>query len=208
MNELEYNSRTQFTYFYDGDVRDACFRTNGHTWLTSRTRKTDIEYMCGNYGKTCNFVPITISDAYNHIYAKQATPCVKPNTLTINKGDKIFFANSKFPSLLLGRLDVDLKRTTKPDTADKIVSDCNLTKQDVFHNVMLIDPVKQALTRVSWYTSSETLNTFTSYINKAVKMFSTMGYNMQLYVCISKQAYDTYQTLQTYSAKIISERQN
>ena len=203
MNQLEYDSCTRFNYFYEGDIRDALLRNKGASWLTSRVRATDIQYLGGTYGKTCTFVPCTIQEAYSLLYQK-ANPAVKPKSLTINAGDKLFFAHSKFPSLLLGRLDVNLKRTTKPDTADKIVSDCNLSRNDVFNHVVLIDPIKTTLTRLSWYTSSETLNTFTSDVNSIIKLLQQIGYNMQLYVCVSKQGYETYQTLQTYSSKVIS----
>lgn len=45
------------------------------------------------------------------------------NFTTINSGDKVVFHNSFFPSLLLSRINCDIKRTTKPSNKTKIVTD-------------------------------------------------------------------------------------
>lgn len=205
MNQIEYSSNTRFEFFYESDVRDAVLykKSGSVSWLLSRGRKTEVDYLGGTYGKTCTFIPCTMQEAFDHIYHTNPK-IIKPKALTINAGDKIFFANSTFPSLLLGRLDVDLKRTTKPDNADKIVSDCDMSENDIFHNVVLIDPNKFVLTRLSWQGKGETINTFSSVVTKTIDLFNQMGYNVSLYVCISKQGYEVYQALQTHSAKLIS----
>lgn len=210
MNIIQYPAYTKFTE-YDSNLivkyKDKS-TTEFKKLSSSYSRFGDIfplDSVIGNYqSKTISLTECTATDAYNYI--KQKPVIFTPTTKTISSGNKISFADSTFPSLLLGRLNIGIKRTTNHDVADIIVSDCTMNTHDCFDTPVLLDEVnKVAIPMQIWWSED-----IKSYIARAnivqQKLKEVYNYKFKFYCTVKTSNIDLYNVAQKHSSKIISTR--
>lgn len=149
----------------------------------------------------CDITPEELYDVYHNNFS------IKSSTVVPVSKNKIFFCDSTFPSLLLGRLGTDLSRTTKVDTADIIVSDCNITYRDIFHNICLLDLNNKINFGNLSLDRNETKVQFVDKINKIIQIAkSNFNYDLKFYCSVTAGNLDIYEAYKKYSSKFISTK--
>jgi len=209
MNRIEINSNTQFKKYYSRYIverskysfikSDADLKRG----LTDESDTRTLYYDIYGGSEKYTFIETIPTNAYDILTSNNNL--IKPSSIKISNKDKIFFSNSKFPSLLLGRLGLDLKRTTKADSADVIVSDCNLKTHDCFHKLFLFDLDKKVRMDTIDVRYRESKADFVKRINLILQtMKSFFNYDLKLYIQIIPSNLDEYELYNQYSSKFIT----
>ena len=205
MNRITVKGNTNFKCYYESRILDAMYTKD-----ISKQKKCIEQWMNpGQQLRYCihgsdsdfDFIEHTPEDLYDIF---NVSGNVIKSSGQISTGNKIYFSNSTFPSLLLGRLDIKLKRTTKSDSADKIVSDCKITIRDCYRQPILLDLNNHVVIRcdIEYNQSKKNYVGKVNFIKNIMK--SLYNYNLELYSSIYKDNYDEYQLYLKDPSKFIS----
>lgn len=203
MNSIKLKGSEKFTKYDSGYITNSQYTTHALKDILIRT-SNDMRISYGFSGISNNITLYEMpADEIYDIFIDLNRRIITPKTLPIKAKDKIFFADSKFPSLLLSRLNVDVKRTTKADDANVIVSDCTLSYNDIYQTFRLIDPDKKVITNV-YIDYKDTKATFIAKVNLIISQMNKLfGVNLKLYARITESNFDTYEIYQKHSTKFI-----
>ena len=202
MNITEITSQTNFYYIYDFDLPSY----KDFNDIISKCRKIGACGVSGaSWGNKSYFVELDPAFAYDQNTLNPVLVKVSQNAVA--KDDKIFFADSTFPSLLLGRLNVGVKRTTKANTADKIIMDNGLYAHEIFHRLQLIDFDKAVVIECT-PSYRESQQQYISKVNKLINLGqSKFGVNFKLYASVILSTYEIYDTCSKYPSKVTSTKE-
>ena len=209
MKNFELNGRLQFSNIYNYAINyilSAKTTTEKNRILNAYVRSGRLGDIVNYYNApVANFVEFdTIDEAYSlYNYQDRSNEFIKSQA-KISKGNKVFFCDSSFPSLLLGRLDTDVKRTTNVKNADIIVSDCSIKLSNCFKQLYLIDIKKQKLIGTVTPEYNEKLATFKTRIAAIITEFNRLlNADLKLYGTITPNNYEIYQLYNANSSKFI-----
>ena len=112
-------------------------KSNLH-YLKNRGGYTINNCKCSEYTFRNSFSGVCVIGTYNEVkeYCQDGLKFTEA-TPTWTKKTKVAFYGSSFPSLLLGRLNVDIKRTTNVDSADYLVVD-SFNEYPSFRPIVLV----------------------------------------------------------------------
>lgn len=113
------------TFIEDHDQKDLYILGNGNLYsLKNQSGYTINKCKCTKYAFRNYLQGVCVMGTYNEVkeYCQDGLKCAEA-TPTWTKKTKVAFYSSSFPSLLLGRINVDIKRTTNIDNADYLVMD-------------------------------------------------------------------------------------
>lgn len=203
MNNIKLKGSEKFTKYDSIYITNPQYTTHALKDILIKTSgSTHIYYEFSGPSNNVTLHEMPADEIYD-IFIDLNRRIITPKTLPIKAKDKIFFADSKFPSLLLSRLNVDVKRTTKADDANVIVSDCTLSYNDIYQKFRLIDPDKKVITNV-YIDYKDTKTTFIAKVNLIISQMNKLfGVNLKPYVRITESNFDTYEIYQKHSAKFI-----
>lgn len=194
---IKYRSEYISDYKYYGFNSTQKLISELHRTCDSRTLYYEVAR--GSYNGEGSFIETTPGEIYDVLH----TNIFPSKTAQIQPKSKIFFSDSTFPSLLLGRLGLDLKRTTKADNADVIVSDCNFTASDCFQCFFLFDLSKKIFLNIS-IKHGETKQNFENKVNNIIQVMNTnFKTDLKLYSQVSKEKFDMYDAYNQHSSKFI-----
>ena len=111
--------------FVDDHVNKNTYIINSSSLYYIKNRvKTIDNYKCSEYSFRNHLSGVCVIGTYNEVkeYCRDGLKYTEA-TPTWTKKTKVAFYGSSFPSLLLGRLNVDIKRTTNVDSADYLIVD-------------------------------------------------------------------------------------
>ena len=208
MNQIKLNGSDQFTYFHSYYVLRTLERAAKHPYTTEQLKKClDSDKYENRSIRYC--IRGSVSDIFLNEYSSNeiydiyhSNFKIKSAQYTLSGNDKIYFKDSTFPSLLLGRLNTNIKRTTKSDNADIIVTDCNLSINSCFYAPSLIDVQNKIIIDIP-------LNgTKSEYVAKVLSITKTFknvyGYNLKTYLGIHPDNYELYELYQQHPNKFVS----
>jgi hypothetical protein len=113
------------TFIEDHSQKDLYMLGNANLYsLKNKSGYTINKCRCTKYAFRNYLKGVCVMGTYNEVkeYCRDGLKCTEV-TPTWTKKTKVAFYGSSFPSLLLGRLNVDIKRTTNLDNADYLVVD-------------------------------------------------------------------------------------
>jgi hypothetical protein len=117
---------TTSSTFIEDHKDNTVYSVNKHALnnLSNNTRANLTQYTASSYHLDHHCSGVVVMGTYDEIIEYSRTgPKFVEATPTWTKKTKVAFYGSSFPSLLLGRLGVDVKRTTNTITADYIITD-------------------------------------------------------------------------------------
>lgn len=146
-----------------------------------------------------------ITGTIDEIYKISQKSEYKPSSFaTVKPKDKIYFSSSSpFPPLLLGRMGLDLKRTTLLKSADKIVTDFKMSNYCSPYNLRLISINVQLK---SVYCINLTYGTTHSLaeLKKLVLSAQNIDPNFALYLFLPKADIELMDLINNNASKIVN----
>lgn len=199
MSLIELTAGCTVDFFYQEDVISG----SGKRLKDQMCQTTLCNLAGGIYGASVVYV-VEITDCNKAFDLQKLQKVISISNTTINKNDKIFFGDSSFPSLLLGRLNLDVKRTTKPDIADRIILDRDIPGSNIFHRLFLFDEANNIGVCADPLWREDKVS-YGIRINKIISTLkSYFNYNMKLYCSVKADNYKLYEIYQKFPNKFTS----
>lgn len=196
--------------FVDNHVNKNTYIINSSSLYYIKNRvKTIDNYKCSEYSFRNYLSGVCVIGTYNEVkeYCQDGLKYTEA-TPTWTKKTKVAFYGSSFPSLLLGRLNVDIKRTTNVDSADYLIVD-SFNEYPSSRQMMLVGLDKNdncIIYSFGWQEDETKIpsNLQTYFPGYTFQWISSCSVNRQVFMDVIKQHSNKCVSTQTFIKHVYS----